>query len=74
MERKIRERFFFEENLLEVQKRGNGCKNCYFESKRTRKRLCRRYKVYRKVIETCGWCYGFEREDKKGVIFVEVKE
>lgn len=60
LERKIGEKFEFEDTKLQVVEKTVGCKGCYFN-----KEDCKR------VIEEIGYCAL--RKDGKRVIFQEVK-
>lgn len=62
LERKIGEKFEFEDTKLQVIKKEVGCKGCYFNKKDCKSKI---------VIEKIGYC-AF-RKDGKRVMFREVK-
>ena len=67
MERQIGEQFDYEGVKLEVAEweEVNGCNGCYFSNI-----ICCRFE---EILDITGYCGSSQREDKKEVIFKEVK-
>lgn len=61
-EREIGEVFSYDGKKLKVVEAEDGCTGCYFED-----RLCRNNRVI-------GECISYRRNDKKGVVFVEITD